>query len=194
MTDYDAIYRNDPGKWTAPWRDQFAHSVIEDYLGEPKSLLDIGCGNGHTIAFLKERWHKTEFSGTDTSAEAIRLAKTRVHGADFYQVDHGSLGMRFHAITIMGVAEHFEDIVQELSKARRLLDPGGMIYLEAPNNLAISGRTEEGFFASETQAEWHLKRSTWESKFAEAGLKVVDQFIGDRPAWEFVWLLESEKE
>jgi 2-polyprenyl-3-methyl-5-hydroxy-6-metoxy-1,4-benzoquinol methylase len=192
-TDYDAIYRDKPDKWTSGPRDEFAYWSIEGYLGhEPESLLDVGCGNGHTIGLLKMLWPDTRFVGVDVSEVACRLARAGAPGAVFVHgtvedvVSHGP----FEVVTLMGVAEHFEDVVDGLVRAAAMLNPGGIIYLEAPNNLLMSGRSDEGWYASSVQEEWHLYRGTWEEKFKQAGLKIGKSLIGRGVEWEFVWILE----
>lgn len=190
--DYDAIYKARPGKWNTPARDDFAYRAINRYQGQPDSVLDIGCGNGHTIAYLKDLWFGTRFTGIDLSGEAIRLCEQKAPEAQFYKAEFGTVKLpgKFEVVLLMGVAEHFEDITEGLRQAADLLEPEGIIYLEAPNNLAMSGRWQEGWFGSSAQEEWHLFRETWEQKIAEAGLKIAEWLDGNSLAWEFVWILE----
>ena len=188
---YDAIYTADPHKWQDESRDAFAYEVIDDFLFNPRACLDYGCGNGHTIEYFRKRWKDTKFVGVDISHEAICLAAQHNTGVEFHcNYEHKLLPYRpFDVILVMGVAEHFTDLRKGLKEVKDLLAPGGLAYLECPNNLAMSGRQEEGWFASQSQEEWHLRRQTWEDILEEIGFKITERYLGDRPAWEFVWVL-----
>lgn len=187
--EYDTIYTEEPDKWSDLGRDLVAREIIKEFYGIPKTILDVGCGNGHTISLLHETWPDTKYTGLDISPVACRLARENAPYADIYNTELGFLEMQFDAITAMGVVEHFKDIVDGMKELKRHMNPGGVLYIECPDNLAMSGRTEEGWFGSSIQTEWHLKRSTWVEKFEEAGLKVIHSFSGTMAYYGFIWLL-----
>ena len=188
---YNKIYSDKPDKWDLDWRDKFAFYVLQRHTEEPESLLDIGCGNGHTIEFFNKRWPATTYYGVDLSDEAIRIAKERVPNA-FFSCDTFEEFVCYpprDVVVLMGVAEHFENLVPSL---RRLKEFGKLIYIESPNCLAYSGK-EEGFRRTDNvlgQPEWHLKRSTWEQKIGFAGLEIVESYPGLAPTTEFIWMLK----
>ena len=188
---YNKIYSDKPDKWDLGWRDKFAFSILSLHTEEPITFLDIGCGNGHTIDFFKKRWPDTNYYGIDLSDEAIRLAKERTPEAEFIR---GAFDEMYSAwpkdvVVLMGVAEHFEDLVPSL---RRLKDFGKLIYIESPNCLAYSGK-EEGFRRTDNvlgQPEWHLTRRSWEQKIGFAGLEIVESYPGPTDTTEFIWMLK----
>lgn len=45
--------------------------------GEDQSLIDIGCGNGHLLACLREKFPKLKLLGMDFHPEFAKLAKSR---------------------------------------------------------------------------------------------------------------------
>ena len=190
---YNDIYRQKPDKWANDFRDQYAFNSLFDLLEQPEAMLDYGCGNGHTIAYFKEFWPKTNFSGLDISDVALEIAKQRVPEAEFYKVI--PFRKTWDVITIMGVAEHFDDPLAELKHIRRLLSPFGYLYLEVPNCLAYSENKEEGFRRTNNtvgQEEWHWRRQTWEKVIEEARFDFVKSIRGPVPEWEFIWVLEKE--
>lgn len=190
--EYDAIYFANPDKWSAPWRDNNAISVIDSYFGAPLSVLDVGCGNGHTIEAMTKFWPDCRFTGVDISGTACEIAQKKNPSADFYHgtVDDLPHGETFEIVVCMGTAEHFEDLVEGLVGLARRVEPDGLLYIEVPNNMALSRRTEEGWFGSALQTEWHLTRKTWERRFREASLKVVERHRGGDETFEYIWLLE----
>jgi len=177
MVDYNKIYTDNENKWTSEERDDF----VLDNIDEPTSLLDIGCGNGHTIEHLARYWPNTKFYGVDISQVAIDIAKKKVPEATF--VCGTSIDKDVDVALLMGVAEHFENLKDlENIKAK-------IVYLEVPNCLSYSDSDEEGFRKTGEQMEWHLRRETWEDVIKDCGYKIIERLDGGRPSWQFVWIL-----
>ena len=187
---YNTVYSVRPDKWDLKWRDAFAFYVISRHIEEPESLLDIGCGNGHTVEFFSKRWPDTFYTGIDLSDVAIEFAKKRVPEAKFFcSAIEDFYPMLHDVVTLMGVAEHFEDLVPSLRELKKF---GKLIYIESPNCLAYSGK-EEGFRRTDNelgQSEWHLTRRSWEERIALAGLEIVESYPGPTITTEFVWMLK----
>jgi trans-aconitate methyltransferase len=191
---YDAIYKEKPDKWTDTARDDFAFKCVSDYLQEePSTLLDLGCGNGHTLSFFHAFWPDVRYFGIDMSIMAVKLARAAVPVAKIYHAtpDNFESQETFDVILVMGVAEHFHDLGEQLDIVRKWLSEDGIVYLEVPNNLVISGREEEGWFASSMQTEWHLKRENWEKMLLSVGFKIERSIVGDSEYNEFIWILKN---
>ena len=188
---YNEIYRAKPRMWSSVDRDYLAFKIVSQHLeDEPDTMLDIGCGNGHTIAFFHAQWPDTEYTGVDISDVALELAKKRVPDGKFYE--DMRLG-RYDVITIMGTAEHFEDPAAELHYIASHMSLNTLLYLECPNCLAYSPDKTEGFrktHAGSDQSEWHWLRSTWEQATRDAGLEIVKGYKGALPEAEFIWVLK----
>jgi trans-aconitate methyltransferase len=189
---YNDIYRRNPAKWsTAVERDVVAFFCLSGLTNNPKSVLDVGCGNGHTLAYLKSKWPDAEYTGVDISDVALRLAKIRLPDGEFYQdIPAG----QWDVITIMGVAEHFENPSEQLRIIGKHLTPQGYLYLEVPNCIAYSPDKSEGFrktHAGADQSEWHWQRNTWNQAIQDAGLAIIRSFVGPVPAWQFIWILRA---
>jgi len=199
--EYDRFYRIKPEKWTSIDRNEFARKTIEEYfeISLPKTFLDIGCGNGHTIAYLKDFWQKTTFYGFDLSSVAIETARAKLPGVDLRVgfLDEMSYPLKFDCICLLGVAEHFIDLVKSLEQVNALLSGNGIVYLESPNCLAYEGSTpEEGFRRvnfGNRQMEWHLTRRSWIDKIKAAGFDIAASIIGPTPQTEFIFILEKGK-
>jgi len=189
---YDKKFIKDKSIWTSEDRDDFIFRVVTR-KASPVRVIDVGCGNGHTLKFFQERLPEVEYSGVDISGEAIKLAEQAVKGT-FFNVDFSEWSTRrkYDVVLNLGTIEHFEDLDGSMEKLRKLVAKGGMCYFEAPNNLSYSPgpetfrRLERG----SRQMEWHLSKQSWEKKILEAGFEIVDQFKGIKSWWQFIWILK----
>jgi trans-aconitate methyltransferase len=194
---YDRIYTDNPHKWSGEARDEFAFQALSSY-SDPASLLDFGCGNGHTLRYFMNKWPETEYYGVDISGVALEIARRKVPTAKFFS----TISMRkdytddaipkVNIITMLGVLEHLQNL-SDIPKIAEHLSPGGIMYVEVPNCLSYSNSKDEGFrktTGGTGQVEWHLKRETWEVVFVGEGLEIVKSLTGLQPAWQFVWLLK----
>ena len=87
---YDKIYLKQPARWNVQnAKKPFVIDVaIKDELTKMYpyhptiSILDMGCGNGRTIQYIRQSWMK--IIGLDFSQEAIKLAEKKNPGITFY--------------------------------------------------------------------------------------------------------------
>jgi len=196
---YNKIYRYEPNKWTDELGDNDAWFMLNRLMSKPPyNVLDIGCGNGHTIKYFSERWKTTQFTGIDISYEALKLAKKVVPNAIFLlgELEEVDIKEEFEIITLLGVAEHFDDIERKLKYIRQFLHPRGMLYLQVPNCLEYSEIKEEGFRPSigGNQMEWHLKKETWNGLIINAGYAIYITRTNSRyPVRGFMWILQIDQ-
>jgi len=99
-----------------------------------KRILDVGCGTGETLSFLKTIFPKAELYGIDTSSQAIKYTKSRGHqnvkkaNALNLPFDDGF----FDATLILDVMEHIDDDLKVIKEAKRILRRNGRIIITAP--------------------------------------------------------------
>ena len=204
IEEYDVRFRADPLIWTSGEHDRFVHDLLTEFCrcsGRALAgrLLDIGCGNGHTLAHFSQRaGADLALAGLDFSPVGLELARERLPEAELRCCDflaEAVPGDRDFILSL-GVFEHLEDPRPALRKAVSLLAPGGVMYLDVPNGLwrGWSGR-HEGFrrhASGSEQIEWHLRRASWKRLLGEAGVGVVAAIQGPVPWLEFVWLLSAD--
>jgi len=197
VKEYNKIYTDKPDKWAGEpgrGRDMLAYYYITRHMEQPETVLDIGCGNGHTIEYLKKTWPDTVFYGFDISDVAIDIAKEKVPDAEFMAGDFRDFTLYCDVVLVMGVAEHFEKLTEGL---RALKEYGKLIYLEVPDCLFAgklngSKYNKEGFrrtYKGGLQEEWHLTRASWEQRIKMAGLEIMEYGSGPDIV-TFVWVLK----
>lgn len=114
----------------------YAHRVrwVEAAVGvKPGRVLDVGCGRGLLLrAFQRRGW---EVQGTELSEAAAAYAR-EVLGLKVSIGELAGLGFpadHFDVVTLWHVLEHLPDPRLLLAEARRILKPGGVLFLGVPN-------------------------------------------------------------
>lgn len=108
------------------------HSEAFRYVPKKVRVLDIGCGLGETLGYHQKRG--CEAHGIDVDNNLEKIAK-KYH----YSVKVGSFEKAkypanyFDYITLDQVIEHIADPKSFLTKAKRILKPGGKIIISTPN-------------------------------------------------------------
>jgi ubiquinone/menaquinone biosynthesis C-methylase UbiE len=111
-------------------RAEFLSSIP---LPADSRVLEIGCGTGTFTASLAGRFRR--LIAVDISAELLAVARRRVPGATFVQMDAHDMPFRdssFDAVVGVSVLHHL-DWALALRNLRRLLRPEGWIRFSEPN-------------------------------------------------------------
>lgn len=67
-----------------------ANLVSRIAMDAPERIVDLGCGPGNSTRVLRQRWHKAEITGIDSSAEMIAAAKEALPDVTFTVGDIGA--------------------------------------------------------------------------------------------------------
>lgn len=133
-----------PEFWDAHWQAegapapsrhdrQFA-AVTTAHLPRGARVLEGGCGRGTKVRALSDAGF--DAVGIDFASDSVRNARGHYPGLDIRQGDVRDLGFddaSFDGYWSIGVIEHFwEGYDGILVEARRVLRPGGLLFLTAP--------------------------------------------------------------
>ncbi|HZF66142.1 MAG TPA: class I SAM-dependent methyltransferase [Chitinophagaceae bacterium] len=96
------------------------------------TVLDVGCGTGSFLNAIKAKGWKVQ--GLEPDADARALAK-KLYDIDVQEpVAIHSLGDKTaDAITLWHVLEHIHDLHEQLEQLKRILKPGGKLFVAVPN-------------------------------------------------------------
>lgn len=142
---YDTGYYSGPA--AARFRSRAAESVVRFFRWRRavmlrrrmhgvrgRRILDIGCGRGDTLAWL-QRWG-ADVHGTQVSTTAAQVARDLVGDTHIFVgelADAAYPDASFDCVTLWHVLEHVPEPLALMKEIRRVLRPGGLLYVEVPN-------------------------------------------------------------
>jgi methionine biosynthesis protein MetW len=131
---YDAYWVDQGFVRAGQVRNSYLLSLIKSNIPLGSSVLDVGCGDGTSIAPLA-REHAMDYVGVDVSATAVAFA--RRNGLDAHQIEHASdlpFGeAAFDAALCLEVFEHLRDPRKAAAEIARVLRGGGVLIASVPN-------------------------------------------------------------
>jgi SAM-dependent methyltransferase len=100
-------------------------------------ILDVGCGSGMFLDFLRKKIPEGDLYGFDLNSELLRDLEARGFGtlpSDPSKFEEAMAGKKlFDAICMLQVLEHVADPVAFLQTFMPLLRPGGLLIITTPN-------------------------------------------------------------
>jgi 2-polyprenyl-3-methyl-5-hydroxy-6-metoxy-1,4-benzoquinol methylase len=113
------------------------HWYCGQYLGEVLDkakgvVLDVGCGTGDLLEELKKKG--CDVHGVELNSESVNICKKR--GLDVRCENFDTLSFpdqMFDTVILWHVIEHLPSPQRALEKIRRVLKPGGTLFLYCPN-------------------------------------------------------------
>jgi SAM-dependent methyltransferase len=138
------------------------------------NLLDVGCGSGVLLTYIKNKNHFRDLWGSDFSQQSIVLAKSlhfNVFRADLLHLGDFS-GCRYNSVICSEVLEHIEDDEKAIANLFELLQPGGKIIVTVPFSM--------NYWSDHDEFAGHIRRYELEElkeKFMRNNFRILDLFI-----------------
>jgi SAM-dependent methyltransferase len=118
---------------------EYLAQVAEGITGGPGRMLEIGCGRGELLRGAANRgWEVMGVEMTPGFAELARSQGIRVESSPVESCT--SLKLEFDAILLAAVLEHLYDPVDTLQRVAAALRPGGVVYINVPNESSLTMR------------------------------------------------------
>lgn len=97
----------------------------------PKSILDVGCGEGSLLVSLARAHPGASLAGVEISENAVALAKRGLPGAEIAALDvaQGRLPKVFDLVVSADVIEHIADDQAALNNMVSMCAPGGAVVI-----------------------------------------------------------------
>lgn len=116
------------------WSNRFYALLARRYGPRSGRVLEIGCGLGHLLSWLVDRYQAV---GADINNWALSQARLNVPQADFCLLTADDLGAFptgvFQIVISKHVVEHLENPEKAIAENSRVLSPGGILLMATPN-------------------------------------------------------------
>jgi SAM-dependent methyltransferase len=114
--------------------DRGRRALFEGFLRDVRPfggrrLLDVGCGSGEFLALARQHGWSPE--GIEVSPGGAALARRR--GLAVHADTAGLPEAHFDAVTLWNVVDFFPRPLEQMREIRRLLAPGGLVFVRTPN-------------------------------------------------------------
>lgn len=166
------------------WTQYADHGPGEELLGDPATVLDLGCGVGYEVSFLRRQG--IDATGLDTSGTSLAKAREMwpdVPAERFVHADAieylSTTERTWDAVYSIFGAVWFHDPNQLLPLLRRRLSPGGALvfahFPPVPGCLGVSGAwgfVEQGQTPMYVK-RWHYPPETWTEMLASHGFRAT---------------------
>jgi len=120
-------------------RFELYHEILEVALQhgvtfEGKDVCDVGCGTGHLLSLVQQRFSPRSLAGFDVSVEALKVAQDVVTDAVFRECDvNNAIDGSFDVVLCSEVLEHLLHPQRALRTILSLVRPGGFAVLTVPD-------------------------------------------------------------
>ena len=144
----------------------------------PQSIFDFGCGDGLLLEMAATiGLHSVGYDVSEDLREWVseRLGAAALVGHDWATLSEAS----YDVVALINVIEHLDAPLDILAKLRRLLKPGGVLLVHAPNFGGLPARLKG--------ARWHqieplnhltyFTAKTLRKMLVSAGYEVSDRFV-----------------
>ena len=132
MADWNAeLYSRFEKERTLP-----SYDLVRAVEGEPKTVLDIGCGIGNSTQVVAEHFPKAHVVGADNSPDMLRHSREVHPELEFITLDAahdlGKVQERYDLVFSNACLQWLPDHEQRIKEMLRLLNEGGTLAVQIP--------------------------------------------------------------
>lgn len=147
------------------------------------SVIDVGCGNGDFLRYLKQRSKDIHFTGIDYKKN---LSEDRINflSGDFFNTEFKE---KFDVVISLGVIEHIWDVKTYALRLSQLCKKDGLIVVMTPNSasLLFAFARYIYYFGMKSPMEGlydkhhlnHFSKNSLEYLFKNCSLKIVENHL-----------------
>lgn len=130
--EYDDWYKTPLGRFVDEVEKKLAFDMVP--LTKGMRILDLGCGTGIYTSLLKD--HECKVTGIDLSDKMLEIARAKFPDIHFIQSNIYALPFpdnKFDLVFSMATFEFIEELEMAYYEIRRVVKPGGKIFIGTIN-------------------------------------------------------------
>lgn len=159
--------------WFSRWKR--AVEVARLTSGIPGRILDIGCGRGWMLSYL--RGWGWEAYGTELSLDSSSFARDhlKLNILPKNVEDCSFPSQHFDAVTIWHTLEHLHQPISTLREANRILKDNGLLIVEVPNFGSLQAQLfgNKWFHLDSPRHLYHFDDKTLRKYLEKSGFRVI---------------------
>lgn len=147
------------------------------YLEQGKSvrICDVGCGPGTLLGEAKRRGYRV--FGVEPNKKCHKFLKDKeIDYTEEYFPLKRPIEKKFDCVFLLNALEHMPDPLMVVREAKKMLDPGGIIYISVPQIDALVNRVmheKAGVFAGHSHIQF-FSINTLSSFMEKSGFEVME--------------------
>lgn len=137
-------------------------------------VLDIGCGTGGLLNKLR-KFFKNDSYGADISSEALKIAKRKYQGMNFFIIDLEKIDRKhrsqYNTVICSEVLEHVKKLKQAVKNLNFLLKKEGLLFISVPYQMQ--------YWTPHDEFSGHVRRfekNKLESLLKRSGFRILERF------------------
>lgn len=129
--DYISKDVNEDNYWRIDYNNRLSH--FQKYT-RGRDLIDVGCGSGVFMKYAQENgWNTVGIEPSESAAQFASEQGLQVQNCSLVEFVRTNKAL-FDVVHLKNVLEHLADPKQQIEICHRLLKPGGILYVEVPND------------------------------------------------------------
>lgn len=170
----------------SPWKAEQILKGIQNFIGECKTIAEVGCGAGEILVQLSAKLPQSKFYGFELSPQGYAMCKTREDERIFFSNENIFENQsKFDLMLCIDVFEHIEDYFTFL---RSLSEKANLFVFHIPLDMNVQMVARSAPILGVRASVGHLhyfSKDTALATLAHCGFEVVDWFYTpngvDRP-------------
>lgn len=135
------------------------------------TILDYGCGTGDFLSVCNKAKWKT--IGYEPDADALSIAKKKSRSTF---IQHLNIQEQYDVITAWHVIEHVEELTSTIKSLKKVLKPGGHMFLAVPNIKSHDAEIYKAHWAAYDVPRhlYHFSQDSFKHLVLKQKMKLVD--------------------
>jgi ubiquinone/menaquinone biosynthesis C-methylase UbiE len=163
------------------------------HLGSSFNLLEVGCGSGYFLQYIKRRFPACEIHGIDIEKVFLDFARNRIKSVKLFLHDAQQLPFskgNYDVVCSIQVVEHLEDPATFFEEARRVLKVNGLLIIATPNPSGIPARLLKDRWQGYRYDHVSLKTpQQWRKLMGDYGFQILDDGTTGLSGFRFLQIM-----